>query len=150
MKTNLFLQMILMSTLILLTSCAPKAQSESADTEPVEVPATQEIASIEEPQEIEVTEAVEEAPAPTPEPTEIAITHLMMPGELPVASASHASDPTCASSSTQKRAFGGDRVSQNSYERPFNAFEMNVYYPFLDIVFSEIYQDADWICLRDS
>ena len=145
MKTHAIFRILVIVILVILAGCAQNSNPEPAATEAIEEPVVQEVVIAEEPQETEATEIVEDAPTSTPEPTEITIIHQMMPGDLPAASLSHASDISCANVAAQKRAMGGDRVSLNSYERPFNAFEMNVYYPFLDIIFSEIYQDAEWI-----
>jgi len=40
---------------------------------------------------------------------------------------------------------GGDRFTFSRFERPFNANTMDVYFPYLDIIDTYVYQDETWI-----
>ena len=133
---------VLLLTMIFLISCTPNIQTPT-ETYEAPVPVTQ---KTEEPeQESPVTEVPQEVASEEAPPTEAPVTHLMIPGELPEKRENHAGDYSSAGTASRKTAPGGDRVSNNSYERPFNAFTMDTYYPFIDIVDSELYLDDDWV-----
>ena len=84
-------------------------------------------------------------PTETPIPTATPIQHQSIPGELPAERSGQAGDHDSSVTSTQKRAPGGDRFTFGRYERPFNAETMDVYFPYLDIQDTLIYQDDTWI-----
>lgn len=136
---------ILMLTLLLM-GCSPKAKNSPPTTASPQPQELQTESSPPEPtptEEAQATETVEETEKPAP--TNAVPVHMMVPGELPEERENHAGDYSSAKSSEHKEAPGGDQVSKNIYERPFNAFTMDTYYPFLDIVDSEIYMDDDWV-----
>ena len=78
-------------------------------------------------------------------PTDASIVHLVQPGELPSSQAGHAGDQDSSITAGQKQAAGGDRHTFGRFERPFNANTMDVYFPYLDIVDTLVYQDNTWI-----
>ena len=84
-------------------------------------------------------------PTETPIPTATPIPHESIPGELPAERSSQAGDQDSSVTSDQKRVQGGDRFTFGRYERPFNAESMDVYFPYLDIQDTLIYQDDTWI-----
>jgi hypothetical protein len=79
------------------------------------------------------------------EPATEAVQHEMIPGELPAEWSGFAGDQDSSISADENRAPGGDRFTFGRYERPFNAIEMNVYHPYIDIQTSAIYLDDTWI-----
>ena len=102
----------------------------------------------------------EEAPAtaaPPPEPTATVevveteaipteIVHNLVPLEfLPAKRANHAGDHDSSETANQKHPPGGDRWSRGTWERPFNANTMDVYFPYLDIIDNEIFEDDTWV-----
>lgn len=86
-------------------------------------------------------------PPPTSEPTPESppITHKDMPVNLPYGRTGQAGDQDSSQTANQKRAPGGDRFTFGRYERPFNAYTMDIYYPYLDITNSIFYEDEVWI-----
>jgi hypothetical protein len=84
---------------------------------------------------------VSATPVITALPTKIQ--HQTIPVNLPSERMSKIGDYD--SSTTGKTAPGGDRFSRGEYERPFNAFTMDTYFPYLDIQNALIYQDDSWI-----
>jgi len=87
-------------------------------------------------------------------PSEASIVHLTQPGELPPNRAGHAGDYDSSITASTKQSGGGDRFTFGRFERPFNADTMDVYFPYLDIIDTFIYQDDTWyygvITLRSS
>lgn len=84
-------------------------------------------------------------PTEIPVPTATPIQHQSMPGELPAEHSGQAGDHDSSVTSDQKRAPGGDRFTFGRYERPFNTETMDVYFPYLDIQDTLVYQDDVWI-----
>ncbi len=84
-------------------------------------------------------------PAPPPSATATAIEHKDIPVNLPSERQNQAGDHDSSSTAAQKRAPGGDRFTFGRYERPFNANTMDEYYPYLDIINTAFYEDANWI-----
>ncbi|WKZ34822.1 MAG: hypothetical protein QY332_14475 [Anaerolineales bacterium] len=85
-----------------------------------------------------------DSPVPTtPIPT--AVQHEMMPSELPAVRSGLAGDQDSSITADQKRAPSGDRFTFGSFERPFNSGTMETYYPHIDILMTEFYQDDAWI-----
>ena len=80
-------------------------------------------------------------PTETPVPTATPIQHQSIPGELPADHSGQAGDHDASVTSDQNRAPGGDRFTFGRYERPFNSETMDVYFPYLDIQNSLVYQD---------
>jgi hypothetical protein len=79
------------------------------------------------------------------EATEPPVQHVMVPGDLPAVRSGLAGDHDSSSTAAEQRAPGGDRFTFGRYERPFNAGTMDVYFPYLDILISEFYQDDTWM-----
>lgn len=79
---------------------------------------------------------------PPPEPT---VQHTIIPVNLPGDRTNHAGDYDSSTTAAQREAAGGDRFTFSLYERPFNANTMDVYFPELDILDFETYQDQTWI-----
>ena len=86
-----------------------------------------------------------DVPTSTPVPTATPIQHESVPGDLPPERSSQAGDHDSSVTADQKRAPGGDRFTFGRYERPFNTETMDVYFPYLDIQDTLIYQDDTWI-----
>ena len=82
---------------------------------------------------------------PTAIPPTATSVHQEVPGELPAEHSSLAGDYDSSRTAQQRRAPGGDRFTFDRFERPFNADTMDVYYPYLDIQQSVVYQDDTWI-----
>ncbi len=91
---------------------------------------------------VPVTGATPTTPVLTEAPT---IQHQNIPGELPLERAGYVGDQDSSTTAEQNRAPGGDRFTFNRFERPFNAESMDVYFPYLDILESSIYQDETWV-----
>jgi len=87
--------------------------------------------------------AVIEAPPVTLGPT--AITHTVIPIDLPAERTNNAGDQDSSKTAKNKEANGGDRFTYGEFERPFNATTMDVYFPDLDVLDTETYQDDTWI-----
>ena len=84
-------------------------------------------------------------PTETPLPTATPIQHQSIPGELPAEHSGQAGDQDSSATANQNRASGGDRFTFGRYERPFNAETMDVYFPYLDIQDTLVYQDDTWV-----
>ena len=89
------------------------------------------------------TPLVTAPPAVTSGPT--AITHTVIPIDLPAERTNNAGDQDSSVTAKNKEANGGDRFTRGEYERAFNATTMDVYFPDLDIIDTETYQDEIWI-----
>jgi hypothetical protein len=70
---------------------------------------------------------------------------LIPPAQLPEQRSSHAGDYDSSITAAQKRAAGGDRFTFDQFERPFNADTMDVYFAYVDIQDTKIYQDDTWV-----
>lgn len=84
-------------------------------------------------------------PATPPTATSPAIQHNDIPVNLPAERKNHAGDHDSSETASQKRAPGGDRFTFGRFERPFNAYSMDVYFPYLDILDTVFYEDETWI-----
>ena len=73
------------------------------------------------------------------------VQHQLVPAGLPPERSGHAGDQDSSSMASQKRAPGGDRFTFDTFERPFNADTMDVYFSYLDIQDVVIYQDDTWV-----
>jgi hypothetical protein len=73
------------------------------------------------------------------------VTHVVQPGELPAERTNHAGDQDSSTTAYAHHAPGGDRLSIDQIERPFNADKMDVYFQDLDIQDVTIYEDDTWI-----
>jgi len=79
----------------------------------------------------------------TPEPTSTKeIIHNLFPGE-PGFISQYWMDTNTSSVASEKRAYGGDNLSNNFFERPFTSIEM-VYHPDIDLIRVEISSDANF------
>ncbi len=94
------------------------------------------------------TEAPVSAP-PTAIPVEEdVIEHTVIPVHLPAASSGVAADFDSSKVLENGSLVGGDRFTFGRLERPFNAYAMDVYYPEIDIIRTEVFQDDVWIYAR--
>ena len=75
----------------------------------------------------------------------VSIPHVNVPVDLPNHEVNRALDQDSSATAAKKSANGGDRFSFNRVERPFNANTMDVYYPYLDIKDTWVFQDDTWI-----
>jgi hypothetical protein len=112
-----------------LSACNLGGQAPSVDAEPP---------TAEPPAPISV-------PADTPTAVPTAIQHEMMPGDLPPNTSGRAGDQDSSTTAPENRAPGGDRFTFGRYERPFNPDAMDVYHSYIDIIFTAVYVDNDWI-----
>jgi hypothetical protein len=114
----------------LLSACNGRSQvppdNAAVDQGPADVPV------------VEV--ATDSTPTPTSE-----IQHVLVPAEFPASEISSAGDQDSSSTAGEKRAPGGDRFTFGRYERPFNAGEMDVYHPYIDIINTTVRQDDIWL-----
>ncbi len=91
---------------------------------------------------IPITGGNESGPVATDTAT---VQHETVPGNLPEKQSGLAGDQDSSSTAPDKRAPDGDRFTFGRYERPFNANEMDVYYPAIDIINTQVYQDDNWL-----
>lgn len=78
-------------------------------------------------------------------PTVVVIQHKISPMNLPAKRSNHAEDVDSSINAANKIVTGGDRFTFGRFERPFNANQMDIYYPQLDIIDTYIFQDETWI-----
>ena len=135
-RISMFFSVVLMCGIV-LAACAPQAPSQA--TQPPPPPAT-ELPTV----MIQVPTA---APNPEASPTAAAasVQHQSMPAELPSDKGIFLGDQSSVSSLNKGRALVGDRFSLGQFERPYNANTMDTYFPFLDIVSANFYQDPTWV-----
>lgn len=88
------------------------------------------------------TEAPTEASAPPAEPD---IQHTTIPVSLPEDQNGQAADFDSSNVLENNSLIGGDRFTFGRFERPFNANTMDMYFPQLDIVNTQVHQDDTWI-----
>ncbi len=119
---------------VILTACAPQTQAAQPPPPSTTEPPT---ASIEQPTTAVGQEASPTAPAAS-------VQHNSVPGELP-GKERFLGDQSTVSSSSTVRALVGDRFTLGQFERPYNANTMDTYFPFLDIVSANFYQDPSWV-----
>lgn len=127
---------------ILLAACAPQPQPQP--TEPAAPPPAGQPTTPPQPTETGAP------PAPPAAPTAAAgsVQHTTVPGELPEGKGVFVGDQSTVSSLNKARAFAGDRFDSGKFERPYNADTMDTYYPYLDIVSANFYQDPTWVYAR--
>jgi hypothetical protein len=77
-----------------------------------------------------------------------ALGHTSTPGDLPTGKGIFLGDQSTVSSLNKARAFAGDRFTLGRFERPYNANTMDVYFPYLDIVSANLFQDSTWVYAR--
>jgi hypothetical protein len=92
----------------------------------------------------------EETPTPAPIPppginTPASVQHDLVPVSLPAERANQAADHDSSETAARRFPPGGDRFSRGTYERPFNANTMDVYFPYLDIVDTRVFEDDTWL-----
>ncbi len=121
---------------VILTACAPQVPQSPA-TQPSAPQATVPASA---PQATETA-----VPQPSPTAAAATIQHTDVPGELPAGKGVFLGDQSTVSSFNKARALTGDRFTLGRFERPYNANTMDVYYPFVDIVSANFYQDATWV-----
>ena len=78
----------------------------------------------------------------------VAPQHAAVPGDLPGGNGMFLGDQSTVSSLNKARAFSGDRFTLGKFERPYNANTMDVYFPYLDLVSANLYQDQSWVYAR--
>lgn len=122
---------LLISILVFVMACG---LPEATSTEAVET-------------EAPATDVATDAPTESAPPTEAApeIQHTNIPVNLPEEQSGQAGDFDSAHILSDKTPIGGDRFTFGRFERPFNANSMDVYYPELDIINTEVFQDETWI-----
>lgn len=86
--------------------------------------------------------ATQEAPPPA-QPA--AIEHQVIPVNLPASQNGQAGDFDSSAVLERNSLIGGDRFTFGRFERPFNAYDMDVYYSQIDIVDTKVFQDDTWI-----
>ena len=125
---------LLIGMLLIMQACNAVPATEVLHiTEPItEVPATP------------VVHPPTEVPA-TPTLPEETIQHVNIPVSLPAAGSARAGDFDSSKVSRKNPAIGGDYFTRGPLERPFNANTMDVYFPSLDIVGMNVFQDDTWI-----
>ena len=127
-KSKFRVMFLLMVMFVFVAACSLPGTSSSSD-----VVATEEAAT-------EVASITESAP-----PTDPAIQHTTIPIGLPEKQSGEAGDFNSVNVIANKSVIGGDRFTFGRFERPFNANTMDVYFPELDIVYTQAYQDDTWI-----
>jgi hypothetical protein len=93
------------------------------------------------------------ANTPTPEPvtpppasdSSQSAPHELVPVSLPSERSNQAADQDSSETAARRFPPGGDRFSRGDFERPFNAETMDVYFPYLDIVETRVYEDDTWL-----
>ena len=121
-----------------LSACAPQAPAQ-APQQPPPAAATQAPA-----QAPAQPPAATEAPQAAPTAAPAAPAHVNTPGELPAGKGKFLGDQSTVSSLNKGRALVGDRFTLGKFERPYNANTMDVYFPYLDIVSANLYQEGSW------
>lgn len=127
---------LLLATLIFVIACG--APSSATPTEIVE-----ESNAVE-------TNATEVAPPVDISADNSSIQHTNIPVNLPEKQSGQAGDFNSSKILETGATIGGDRFTFGRFERPFNADTMDVYYPEIDIVDTEVFQDDLWIYGRIS
>lgn len=77
--------------------------------------------------------------------TESPIQHQVIPVALPQSRSGQAGDQDSSLTAEQKKSNGGDRFTLEQFERPFSPDPMDVYFPDLDIINTNVFQDDMWI-----
>ena len=138
---------ILLIVGVILAACAPQAAPQPAQPPPPAAPAATEAPAAAPP--ATATEAPAAAPpAANPTAAPAGVTHVNVPGDLPAGKGKFLGDQSTVSSLDKARALVGDKFAAGKFERPYNANAMDVYFPYLDIVSGNLYQDATWFYAR--
>jgi hypothetical protein len=141
---------------MLLAACTAPAQLPAEPGQP-EAPAATESQPSEPPaaaptesQPSEPPAAAPTASAPEPAPTAApaAAQPQGAPGEMPSGDGYVMGDQSTVSSLSPGRALVGDHFNENKFERPYNANTQDVYFPNLDIVSGNAYEEGDWVYAR--
>lgn len=91
------------------------------------------------------TEAPLNASSNDTHPTETSITHTIIPINLPGVSNGAGADFDSSKVLTNGSLVGGDRFTFGRFERPFNTNTMDTYFPEIDIINTEVFQEEPWI-----
>ncbi len=140
MKNMFVTYSVILVCAILLAACAPQAQPLPTELPPA--PAATE------PPAVAALPTDTGAPATSPTAAAASVQHTSVPGDLPAGKGIFLGDQSTVSSLNKERAFAGDRFQLDRFERPYNADTMDTYYPFLDVVSANFYQDATWVFVR--
>ncbi len=127
---------------MILAACAPQVAPQPAQPPPPAAPAATEAPAVAPPA------AATAAPAANPTAAPAGVQHVNVPGELPEGKGMFLGDQSTVSSLNGVRALVGDRFAAGRFERPYNANAMDVYFPYLDIVSANLYQDPMWVYAR--
>jgi hypothetical protein len=134
MKSKKFNVLLVMTMLFLfILACGAPSAASPEGTEP---------APVDSPVEFVTTEQANSDSAP---PAASSIQHTDIPVNLPDGTSGKAGDFDSSKVLENGSLIGGDRFTYNRLERPFNANTMDVYYPEIDIVNTEVFQDDMWI-----
>lgn len=95
----------------------------------------------------QVNESVPPTDLPSNNPS---VQHAEIPVGLPEKQSGQAGDFDSSNILNSGTLIGGDRFTYGRLERPFNANTMDVYFPEIDIVDTEVFQDDLWIYGRIS
>lgn len=131
MKIKSLIAYLVILPAIILAACSASESPQSTGDSTLEVPAS--------------TEAPLNAPSNDALPTEASITHTIIPINLPGVSNGAAADFDSSKVIPNGTLVGGDRFTFGRFERPFNANTMDTYFPEIDIINTEIFQDDTWI-----
>jgi hypothetical protein len=82
---------------------------------------------------------------PTAVDTPASVQHELVPVSLPAERSNQATDQDSSTTAARRFPPGGDRFSHGYFERPFNANTMDVYFPYLDIVNTQVFEDDTWL-----
>lgn len=85
-----------------------------------------------------------EDPRVTVLPTVVPGPTRMAPGDLPDQRANQASDVDSSGDAEKQTVPGGDLFVRDLYERPFNTGAMDTYFPYIDIVDTQVFKDGTW------
>lgn len=131
MNTRSLVACLVILPAIILTACGtPASPPTTADV------TEEEIIAIETP--------IIAAPVDVP-PTESSIAHNDIPVILPETPNGIAADFDSSKVLTNGSLIGGDRFTFGRFERPFNANTMDTYFPEIDIINTQVFQDDTWI-----
>jgi hypothetical protein len=130
---------------MLLAACAAPATLPAQPEQP-EAPAATEG----QPSAPQAEAPTASAPEPAPTTAPAAAPQGDAPGELPSGDGAVMGDQSTVSSLNPGRALVGDHFNEGKFERPYNANTMDVYFPNLDIVSGNVYQEAGWVYVRET
>ena len=137
------LKLFMICAIVIIQACSAAPATEVLHiTEPItQVPGTP---VVQVPTKISATLVVNSGTESAP-PTQ-SIQHTNIPVNLlPGVSVSHAADFDSSKVSLTHPVVGGDRFTTGQLERPFNANTMTQYFPGLDIVDVQVFEDDFWI-----